>query len=291
MEMLRYRMANITDSAILIWLLAAAGFVALFAYKNFRAHCAFAIGFLCFSFLAVCPGFYFRQNYFIVLLPAVALFAGLGISPAITRAARSKNVIISRIFPVLILAAIVSYSLYQQRHFFFAMTPTAASRATYGCNPFIESLEIAKYIKEHSTENDRIAILGSEPQIFFYAKRHSATGYIYAYPLMELHPYASKMQQEMIREIEAAKPRFLVYVKIPTSWLMRPQSDFSILKWSQSYADAHYNLVGVTEIMPDGTSVYKWVSNIETNRPRPDYWLAIFERKPLESMSIPSQAR
>ena len=38
----------------------------------------FAVGFLFFSFLSVCPGFYFRQHYFILFLPAVALFAGVG---------------------------------------------------------------------------------------------------------------------------------------------------------------------------------------------------------------------
>lgn len=41
--------------------------------------------------------------------------------------------------------------------------------------------------------------------------------------LMENQPYALKMQKEMIGEIEAAKPRYLVFVNIFTSWLAYPQ--------------------------------------------------------------------
>ena len=36
--------------------------------------------FLLFSFLAVCPGFYFRRHYFILMLPAIALLAGVAVS-------------------------------------------------------------------------------------------------------------------------------------------------------------------------------------------------------------------
>ena len=87
-----------------------------------------------------------------------------------------------------------------------------ASRLTYGTNPFPESLKIAQYLKEHTSSEDSIAVLGSEPQIYFYAHRHTATGYIYMYPLMEPQPYALRMQEEMIREIEASRPAYLVFV-------------------------------------------------------------------------------
>ena len=43
----------------------------------------------------------------------------------------------------------------------------------------------AVILREHSAPDARIAILGSEPEILFYARRHSATGYIYMYDLLE----------------------------------------------------------------------------------------------------------
>ena len=38
----------------------------------------FMFSFAAFSFLCVCPGFYFREHYFIVVLPATAMFEGVG---------------------------------------------------------------------------------------------------------------------------------------------------------------------------------------------------------------------
>jgi len=51
-----------------------------------------------------------------------------------------------------------------------------------------------------------VAVIGSEPEIYFYAQRHSATGFIYTYSLMEEQRFALAMQKQMIREIEEAKP-------------------------------------------------------------------------------------
>ena len=48
--------------------------------SGMRAGTLFLLGFLFFSALAVCPGFYFRHHYFILVLPAVSLLAGAGIS-------------------------------------------------------------------------------------------------------------------------------------------------------------------------------------------------------------------
>ena len=44
---------------------------------------SFVFGFLVFSFFCVCPGFYFREHYFIVMLPAVATLIGVGCRSAL----------------------------------------------------------------------------------------------------------------------------------------------------------------------------------------------------------------
>jgi hypothetical protein len=152
------------------------------------------------------------------------------------------------------------------------------SRTTYGLNPFPESLEIARYIRDRTTVNDRIAVIGSEPQIYFYSKRRAATGYIYSYALMEDHPYALKMQDEMIREITAANPEFLIFVNISTSWLVRPNSDKTIFKWFNSYSRENYILTGIIDIGFYKT-IYRWDKNALYYTPRSFYWLSIHRRK------------
>jgi hypothetical protein len=86
-----------------------------------------------------------------------------------------------------------------------------------------------------TAEGDKIAVLGSEPQIYFYSNRHSATGYIYVYGLLEDQKYVFKMQKEMAEEIEKANPKYLFFVNIPTSWLVNVRSERYIFNWFEEY--------------------------------------------------------
>src|SRR5436190_2864627 len=63
-----------------LWALAAIGAVAGFWDHRMRGSMTFLMGFLFFSALALCQGFYFRPHYFILILPAISLFAGAAIT-------------------------------------------------------------------------------------------------------------------------------------------------------------------------------------------------------------------
>jgi hypothetical protein len=103
-----------------------------------------------------------------------------------------------------------------------------------------------------------MAVLGSEPEIYFHARLRSATGYIYMYDLMALTPYAETMQLEMMREIETARPRWLVSVEVPTSWARTMNSKRAVLDWRTDYERRFYDLWGRVWLMPDGTAEYFW---------------------------------
>ena len=119
-------------------------------------------------------------------------------------------------------------------------------------------MPIADFIRSRSNITDKIAVLGSEPQIYFYTGRQSATGYMYTYSLMENHEYALNMQEEMIREIESSSPKFLVLVYVSTSWLARPNSEKYIFGWLDDYTRRNYLLVGVADIIFPEMTVYRW---------------------------------
>ena len=78
------------------------------------------------------------------------------------------------------------------------------------------------------------------PEIYFLFRPASpATGYIYTYGLMEPQPYALKMQQEMIAEIEAAQPEYIVFVGVPQSFgQVAGTSEGYIFRWIDSYTCA-----------------------------------------------------
>jgi len=270
----------VTQPATFVWIIAAVGISALFWNRDLRACAAFIGGFAVFSFLAVCPGFYFREHYFILLLPAAALLAGIAIDSATQLARRNQLTRLLAGLPTLVFLAAFLASVAELRVLFFQMTPTQAVRAIYTRNPFPEAVTIANYLAAHMPADGRIAILGSEPEIYFYSRRHSATGYIYVYPLMEDQPYAMTMQKEMIGDIEKANPEFLLFVEVSFSWLARPGSPQldSLLSWADRYISAHYQLVGIADIIGPDQTEYRWDDQARTYQPQSGNLVRIFRR-------------
>ena len=56
------------------------------------------------------------------------------------------------------------------------------------------------------------------------------------------------MQEEMIHEIESARPKFLVSVVMFNSWLWRPDSERLILNWANEYGAQNYSPVGLVNM-------------------------------------------
>jgi hypothetical protein len=238
----------------MLWALAGLGLVVGVWDRRSRGSTTFLLGLLMFSALAVCQGLYFRSHYFIMILPAVSLLVGVAIS-------KLSNLLRGRItalqfIPLLVLGAALIFPILLGKKIFFESSPVEVCQMTYGSNPFSESVRIAEYLREHSSPSDTIAVLGSEPQIYFYAQRHSATGYIYTYGLMEPQKYAQEMQQEMIREIERASPKYLISVVIYYSWLWRPESERLIFTWANEYAGRNYTVAGFVNITPGQTDYF-----------------------------------
>jgi hypothetical protein len=259
-----------------IWILAGIGFIAGLWEQRTRASTFFLLGFLFCSAFALCAGFYFRLHYFILVLPAVSLLAGVAIS-RLSDLSVDRSIVL-RFVPIIILGTALAWPILVERKFFFEASPADASRMIYPESPFGESVRIAEYLREHTSPSDTIAVLGSEPQIYFYSDRHSATGYIYGYGLMEAQKYAIQMQQEMIREIERARPKFLIFVVMPDSWLQRPDSDRSIFNWASEYTAQNYTVTGfVNMVAPDKTDYY--FGTVPQSVPQLGKYILIYERK------------
>ena len=265
----------------LIWFFALLGLFAVIIVRRYRQWAVFVLGLLLFSFLAVCPGFYFRGHYFVFLLPAVAILAGAGFA-SIDRMLsfiKKLSALGRTIITGAIVLAIAGYSLYQQRTYLLDNPPDIVCRLIYGVNPFPESPRIAEFIRDNSRPDDTIAVVGSEPQIYFYSKRRSASRYIYMYPLMEGHNYAAEMQKEMIKEIESAKPEFIVFVNVYMSWLAGAGSVQDIFTWFNSYVNNYYNLVGTIDIPSSGQTAYYWNDQAAGHTPVSENWVVVFKKR------------
>jgi hypothetical protein len=215
----------------------------------------------------------------VTLLPAAVIAAGIFTDFLGKWIASNFKTPYLKFLSIFFFVAAVSVGITSEKAYFFSESPVKLSRNFYGDNPFPESIEIAKFIESHTNENDTIAVLGSEPQIYFYSRRLSATGYIYVYSLMEDTPYSLTMQKEMIREVEASRPKFIVFAWIPSSWLVSPTSETFILTWADGFLLNNYTPVGVADIISPDVTVYKWYNDAKNYTIQSPKHLVVFERR------------
>ena len=204
-----------------IWEIAAIGLTALIWSRKVRQQSTFSVGFLVFSALAVCPGLYFRPHYFIMLLPAIALWTGIAIAAAYDQL-RSKPRLAW--LPLAAFVIAFAFSIHGHWSIYFRLDPQAVYEKEHdsqgpGCaDGCLQDQAVGEYIRTHLSEHDEVAVLGSEPAIYFYAHRRSVTGYIYMFPLTEKQKFAQEMQEQMMSQIERSRPNILVYVDDGYSW-------------------------------------------------------------------------
>jgi hypothetical protein len=185
-----------------------------------------------------------------------------------------------------VLIIVLLQSIYLQRDFLFTADPVRASRMVYGMkHPFPESTRVAQFISENTSPHDRVlVVLGSEPQVLFYAKRRSATGYIYMYPLTEKQPYAFPMKEQMIREIELNRPEAIVFFNMGASWVATLVPDeenlHGITEWLKSYIGSSYNLIGTANVLSESYTQYSWLKDSGgAQSPTTRNWIGIYKRK------------
>jgi len=234
--------------------------------------------FLFFSCWVVCAGLRFYRHYFVLLLPVLALLAGAAFSSITEFFARGNFLMARKGISDLLFIGAVGYPILAEREYLFQFNPDEISRVTFGLNPFLESVPIARYIKKHSSPDDSIAIFGSEPQICFYSQRRSASAHIYIYPLMSKHKLARQMQEEMIGELQAACPEFLVFVNMASSLLYNTDSEKLLFEWFLDYGPKNYRQVGIADIISPHQTIYRWDAQAKGYFPRSKCWLKVYRR-------------
>jgi hypothetical protein len=245
------------------------------------------------SVLAGCPGLRFNPQYFVLTLPAVGMLIGLGVVGARQFLRNSKFLAFVSFFvgarqflnnskflafvsflPVTFFVAVCGCVIFADQLYLFSGTPDQVMEELYAGNRFVQAAQVADYIRKNSAPDSRIAVLGSEPEIYFYSHRRSATGHISTYILMEAHSYSHDMQEEMIREIKAASPEYIVFINLRTSWRMRFRAvDRTLMDAMTRYEKDHYTLVGVLVNDPSRNQpIFYWDAEATNHlsNPQPD---------------------
>ena len=266
---------GILSSSPLMWYAAGVGCIVFVMRGWKRSGVLYSLLFAIVGFLAACPGYYFRNHYFIPMLPGVALLAVTGITALLIRCEQSKlPKWTTTVLSTLIVAAVLMTPFIIEAKPFFVDNPRDTIIKVYGNhNPFLQSETVAKYIKQHTLPTDKIAVLGNEPELYLLSQRRGGTSFLYFYPLVEEQAYALEMQKKMMTEIEASRPAYIVF----DSWVAMMRNAKPIMDWFNPYVISHYNIVGVVDLQ-DTATTYVWDSPAATYKPKSRRALYVLKR-------------
>lgn len=244
-------------SGIFVWIGGLAGLLCLIRIRagNNAAQLT-ALMFLA-AMIAACPGFYFRNHYFLMAMPWLALLNSI-LFAALADAFKNPGIRCSECLAFCLWLLLPANLLFENSPIWFKAGPMEASRILYGTNPFEAAIPVAAYLKSHTTADNTIGIIGSEPEIFFLSDRHSASGYIYLYSLTEPQPLAPQMRNQFLDELQSARPKYIVFINLFSSWysVIVPESFRSasqIQDWWTQYS-TNYVLSAAAHI-PSGKPV------------------------------------
>jgi 4-amino-4-deoxy-L-arabinose transferase-like glycosyltransferase len=263
----------------LIWIVAGVGFIALFAVPQTKLSNILNLGFFIASMIALSIGFYFRPHYFVLILPSVSMLFGIGARFIFQFFSMAKSFVVRFLPPIIIIALAFLGSLAAHWDVLVQASPARVTIINYGYNPFPYSQMIANIIKEKTGKEDRIAIIGSEPQFLFYSQRRSATSFIYTFSLTEDQPFAEQFRREMIHQIVSAKPKLLVFTHVVPEWYGKSKGELEINTWFFPYADSLYLPVARFEYSTSTDTMLITDPSRLAGEPTHMFWISVYEKQ------------
>lgn len=229
--------------------------------------------------LAAIPGLRFTPHYFVLLLPAAAYFAAQGIA-SLARFVQAKSPL--RISIALAGCVVVALLTAGHYHAWFQWDNNQLVWNTYRGHAFMHSRIVAEHLHDIAQPGETLAVIGSEPQIYFGSALPSATSYIYVYPFSEQHRHASRMEAEMKQQIETAEPTYCVIANSVPSWgvsmdqLYEPDQ---ILDWWYQYAKDRYERIGLVSVLPSGDAAIAWDRDSKNAKVGSAVWFELWRRQ------------
>jgi hypothetical protein len=235
------------------------------------------------GFLTVVPGNHYYGHYFLQWIPAVSICAaGFIFTVQDLLKEKLRLNLLSIIVPILIIIFSVATNLKSLKDYYFNHDDTQTLRAIYGLNPFPESMVIADKLNSLMKPEDKIAVFGTEIQMYVYTNRKSPSRFAGSGALLEFPvKQSNEWQKEFISDVEKANPRFLVFFSHPISWMAIPKTENLIFPWFDKFSAEKYKLIGFADMLETGNTNYVWEPNLDllNKPPTSKYKIYIFERK------------
>lgn len=143
-----------------------------------------------------------HPHYFIQLLPPLSITAGIGLSMLL-----DKKELLAKITLSLVLCLFM-YTVYKEYKLYVIYTPEEVSVIKYGPT-FVQSVAVAKYIKEKTQHSDYIFQWGFEPELYFLTQRRCPVSYVVKMAV-DWAKYPDIALQKLVAGINQKKPKYII---------------------------------------------------------------------------------
>ena len=165
-----------------------------------------------FAFAGVAGTWYVQ--YFIPLVLPLALGCGYLLGWLAERALRPTSSLPIKLAALVAAMLILAGPFYKQAPTVWHAARTIDRTAALG--PFDESMLVARYLSVRTEPYEPILVLGTDPEIYFYARRKPASRMVLiTYPAYGPYPYSPRLAQELTDGLKHKQLRYVVLVNYP----------------------------------------------------------------------------
>jgi len=227
--------SSLFKSQAIIWLLCIAGGSSLLG-KRQRRWFSFLLLWALSSAIGVNTSGSFLPHYFQSLLPPLSLAAAIG-------AASLENAGGWMFAPgwlrrAALVGALAVLPAVEMFPFLFRYTPEESARRIYPGNPFAEMPALGQRLADMTRPEDRVFVYGSEPELLFYARRASATRYLFLSQLFG--PFEDAQEKQLAASLEIAKARPTAAFYLPNEIFYAPHIENYMTGWGFDYLHKNF---------------------------------------------------
>jgi hypothetical protein len=160
-----------------------------------------------------------------------------------------------------------------------------------GFLPFVTAPEVSRYLAERTSPDEPVLVIGSEPEIYYYAGRPACTRMVITYPMISAYRYAPRLAEEFRRDFQSRRPRYVVVASFRDSLTEWPAYLQPFLQPLRQELNQNYVLDARYPAEPDQPALYLVFRRKDTAVPKtvgakaPDRGPVILQQLPERSVA------
>jgi 4-amino-4-deoxy-L-arabinose transferase-like glycosyltransferase len=119
-----------------------------------------------------------------------------------------------------------------------ARADTLIGKASF--QPSMIAERIAQHVAERTQPDEKLLVVGTEPELYFLARRPAATRLVITYPLVASYPYSPALRREFLADVERADAKYVVYLRWVSSLTEWPNELESFVKSVEAALKSKY---------------------------------------------------